>query len=242
MTYVAGVDGCRAGWVVALHPAHRPDQCRILHVPQFADVLAIPEAPRAIAVDIPIGLPDQTGRGGRDADVGARAVLGGRQSAVFAVPSRAAVMCEEYRAACDLALQTSDPPRKVSKQAFNIFPKIREVDRVMTPELQDRVREVHPELAFWALNGQQPLATPKKIKSKPNPDGLAQRRSLLAAAGYDPDFLTVKHLPARIAGPDDVLDATVNAWTATRLLAGHAIRFPSEPQRDARGLRIEIWG
>ena len=58
--------------------------------------------------------------------------------------------------ACRIAQATSEPPRKVSKQLFNIAPKIREVDEVparrrRTPPA--RVFEVHPELAFWRLNG-----------------------------------------------------------------------------------------
>lgn len=240
--WVAGVDGCRGGWVVVLYPHGHPELAELLLAESFADVLALQVAPAAIAIDIPIGLPEQTGRGGRDADVQARAVLGQRQSAIFAVPARPAVMCLDYREACAAAVKTSDPPKKVSKQAFNIFAKIREVDALMSPQLQERVREVHPEVAFWALNGQRALETPKKIKSRPNPEGLAQRRQLLAAAGYEPGFLERKHLPAAVAGPDDILDATVNAWTAGRLLDGTAIRFPPTPKLDRKGLRIEIWG
>lgn len=240
--FVAGVDGCRAGWVVVLHPLGDPRAAEVRQLTDFAAILALPEKPVRIAIDMPIGLPERTGQGGRDADVRARSVLGARQSSVFAVPSRAAVMCSDYRDACTNALATSEPPRKVSKQAFNIFPKIREIDALMSPALQERVFEVHPEVAFWALNGRKPLETPKKVKSRPNPEGLAQRRRLLERAGYAPEFLGARHLPLSIAGPDDVLDATVNAWTAARLANGTAIRFPDKPSKDAKGLRIEIWG
>lgn len=239
---VAGVDGCRAGWVVAQHPYGQPDATTIHHVSSFAEILAIEPQPAAIAIDIPIGLPERTGPGGRDADIQARSVLGSRQSAVFTVPSRRAVMCSDYREACATALATSDPPRKVSKQAFNIFAKVREADRLMTPELQDRVFEVHPEVAFWALHGKKPLETPKKVKSRPNPPGLQQRRTLLSLAGYELSMLEAKHLPSHVAGPDDILDAIVCAWTAARILDGNAIRFPQVPSYDAKGLRMEIWG
>ena len=43
--------------------------------------------------------------------------------------------------------------------------------------------EVHPELAFWRLNGERALTEPKKIKSRPYEPGLALRRRLLIAAG-----------------------------------------------------------
>lgn len=39
--------------------------------------------------------------------------------------------------------------KSLSRQAFEIISKIREVDDLMTPELQTRVFEVHPELSFW---------------------------------------------------------------------------------------------
>jgi predicted RNase H-like nuclease len=87
--WLAGVDGCPTGWVVAFA---RPqgDEVRVGVVPRFADVLAAPEAPRIVAVDIPIGLPDNVGRGGRAAENAVRPLLGARQSSVFSVPSRAA--------------------------------------------------------------------------------------------------------------------------------------------------------
>lgn len=238
--WVAGVDGCRGGWIVVLHAPAR-GQARMCVVPHFSDVLALPEAPRCIAVDMPIGLPERVARGGRAADVTARAGLGRRQSSVFAVPSRAAVMLEDYREACAVALRTSDPPRKVSKQTFNLFAKIREVDRLMSPALQDRVVECHPEAAFVAMNGGVPLDEPKKVKSRPWEPGLALRRGLLKARGFPRDLLATTGLPAGIAGADDLLDACACAWTAQRVLAGTARRFPEEPPRDARGLRQEIW-
>jgi predicted RNase H-like nuclease len=240
MTMVAGVDGCRAGWLVALRPLESPAKAKLSLFRTFEEVLALGPCVRVIAVDIPIGLPERGGPGGRLCDREARAGLGGRQSAVFAIPSRSAVMCESYPEACRVAELTSDPPKKVSKQAFNIFAKIREVDLVMTPQLQSRVCEVHPEVAFWALNGKTSLEEPKKLKSRPYPAGLALRRRLLAAAGYAPPLLNSNCFSSSDAGPDDVLDAVVNSWSAARIARGEACRFPAHPPRDARELKMEI--
>lgn len=223
------------------HPLDDPAPATIEIAKTFADVLAMLADARIIAVDIPIGLPDVVGIGGRPADIAARAVLGARQSAVFAVPARAAVACIDYRDACEAALRHSDPPRKVSKQTFNLFPKIREVDALITAKLQQRVREVHPEAAFWALNGERPLDLPKKVKSQPHQPGLEQRKKLLVAAGYDGTLLADHRWPRRIAGPDDILDACANAWSAMRIVNGTARRFPEAPATDTRGLRMEIW-
>ena len=86
---------------------------------------------------------------------------------------------------CARASETSDPPRKVSKQLFNIAPRIREIDELLRafPAAASRVFEVHPEVAFWRLNGGRALDEPKKVKSRPYEPGLALRRGLLIAAG-----------------------------------------------------------
>ena len=55
----------------------------------FAALLADAPGEAAIAVDMPIGLPDRTGAGGRGPEALVRRHLGARQSSVFAIPSRA---------------------------------------------------------------------------------------------------------------------------------------------------------
>ena len=184
--WLAGVDGCPAGWIVAFV---RPQECgrRLRIVPRFADVLAAPEAAAIIAVDMPIGLPERTGLGGRAAENAVRPLLGARQSSVFSVPARAAVYAHDYADACARALQTSDPPRKVSKQLFNISPRIREIDMLLREHsaAAARVFEAHPEVAFWRLNGGRPLSEPKKVRSRPYEPGLALRRAT-ADRGWAP--------------------------------------------------------
>lgn len=238
--WVAGVDGCPAGWVVAVVNADDLAEARCELCFTFEDVLNLEPAPRIIAVDIPIGVPDMAIKGGRQCDNETRSRLGGRQSSVFAVPSRAALAQTDYRRACAVNLDHSEPPRKVSKQCFMLFSKIREVDGLMTPDLQDRVFEVHPELAFWALNGRVPLDLPKKVKSKPDPDGLDLRKSLLEKAGFARADLDCATWPKRVVGPDDLIDAFAAAWSARRLLNGEAVTLPADPPRDGRGLRMEI--
>ena len=138
-----------------------------------------------IAVDIPIGLPERARHGGRAAENAVRPLLGARQSSVFSVPSRAALAAADYRDACRIALATSQPPRMVSKQLFMIAPKIREVDACLREDGASvaRVFEVHPEVAFWRLNGGRALAEPKKVKGRCYEPGLALRRRLLVDAG-----------------------------------------------------------
>ena len=171
-----------------------------------------------------------------------RPLLGQRQSSVFAIPSRRAVEAIDYAQACTIAAATSDPPRKVSRQGFAIFPKIREIDALLLarPDLIPRVCEVHPELAFWALNGGQALGQPKKVKGTPYGPGMALRRELLRRSGLLPEAL-IEASPPRGAAADDLLDALAGLTVALDLARGGGQSFPDPPGRDAYGLPIAIW-
>ncbi len=252
MTWLAGVDGCPAGWIAAFV---RPqgEEVRIAIAPRFLDVLASPEQPSIIAVDIPIGLPERAGRGGRETENAVRSLLGGRQSSVFSMPARSAVFAEigpfadqamlygAHKRACVAARAASDPPRGVAIQAFMIFPKIREVDAVLRadPSCPERVFETHPEVAFWRLNGERALSEPKKVKGTCYEPGLALRRALLVDAGLP--AAVCAQVPPRGAGRDDLIDALACAVVARRIHAGAARSFPPEPPRDAFGLSMAIW-
>src|SRR5215469_13331786 len=246
-TWVAGVDGCRAGWI-AVFVRPQSGEVRLRVVPRFVEVTAAREAPAIIAVDIPIGLPEQAGRGGRTADTVARSLLGARKSSVFSVPSRRAVFAEvgpfdgqqsryaAHQRACAVARETSAPPRSITIFAFAIFSKIREVDAVLRSDrsLHGRVHETHPELAFWRLNGARPLASAKKTEA-----GLALRRRLLIEAGLAPAI--VNGAPPKGAGPDDLLDTLACAAIAARIHRGLARPVPDPPECDACGLPMAIW-
>ncbi len=237
--WVAGVDGCRGGWLAVLRDLAGGEPPRLRLYARVADVLATDEAPHPVAVDMPIGLPDRISGPGRAPERLVRPLIGERQSSVFSIPARAAVMCTDYREACRVALENSEPPKKVSRQAFNIFAKIRELDALMTPDLATRIFEVHPEVAFWRLNGGTAMRLPKKIKSRASPAGLDERRRLLQGHGFEPAFLSRK--PPAGAGPDDLVDAAVCAVIAERIARGDARPMPDPPERDSRGLAVAIW-
>lgn len=236
----AGVDGCPAGWIaVTASDIAAP---AVIIVPDFASLVRTLGPDATIAVDMPIGLPDRVGQGGRGPEALVRAYLGARQSSVFSIPARAAVEAEDYREACRLSLLASDPPRKVSKQAFHLFPKIREIDRLLRdqPEARGRIIECHPEFSFCVLNAMVPMATPKKIRGRVNPDGIAERRRLLAAHGLPPEFLGQS--PPRGAAADDFVDACVNLLIARRHAAGLTRSWPSPPLSDRHGITVAIHG
>jgi len=221
----------------------RPDgsDIRLRVLTRFANVISAPEQPVIIAVDIPIGLPECSGPGGRAAENAVRPLLGARQSSVFSVPSRAAIYAAEYRAACRIAAQTSLPSRHVSKQLFMIAPKIREVDALLRemPALAARVFETHPELAFWRMNGTQPVPDAKRVKGRAHGPGLALRRALLVRTGVPES--AVEAVPPAGAKADDLIDALACAVVARRLDASAARPFPDPFPRDTFGLPMAIW-
>lgn len=214
MLPVAGVDGCRGGWVVVTETDAfvRPD---------FATVLAALPDDAVVAVDMPIGLPDEYIPGGREADRAARRALPTKASSVFSAPPRRAFGARSLREAQARGC-------RMTIQAFNILPKVQDVDGSMTPALQTRVHEVHPELCFQTMNGGQPVG------AKKSRGGRAVRRALVERARID--------VPDRVRGAaeDDLLDAAAALWGARRLAAGTACRVPGAAPLDRRGLRMEI--
>lgn len=238
--WVAGVDGCPAGWIAVFRDLSGRRHPRAAVFGRFAEIVDAPEQPAVIAVDMPIGLPDRAGPGGRGPERLVRPLLGRRQSSVFSVPARRAVEADDYRASCLAALAASDPPRKVSKQAFFLFGKIREIDALLRarPALAVRVWESHPEVAFWRMNGGRSLDHPKKIRSRVNPAGVEERRALLRREGLPASLIT--QAAPRGAAVDDLIDAMAVSVVAERILKGEALSFPDPPERDSHDLPIAI--
>lgn len=234
MAWVAGVDGCRGGWFVALR--HRGDGLiRLRLVASFDDIVSLPEAPEVIAIDMPIGLLSVPEPGGRECDRQARALLGPlRGRSVFSPPIRPALEAVTFAEALAIGRRSAGAGSTggISLQCFRLFPKLREVDDRMTPELQSRVREVHPELSFHQLNG-GPLLYGKRSTA-----GRASRQALLRRVGLAEG---PGPWPRSAVAPDDVADALIASWSAERIACGAATRLPAAPTRDARGLLMEIW-
>ncbi|MEO9336307.1 DUF429 domain-containing protein [Mesorhizobium sp. SB112] len=246
----AGVDGCKGGWIAVWRDADGNFQRDVFA--SFSALVDFMPADAVIAVDMPIGLPDFTHKGGRGPERLVRPLIGQRQSSVFSIPSRAAVYAdtqpfttlevwyEAHRRASAVAMETSDPPRGVSIQAFGIFSKIREMDALLcaVPGLRKRVIESHPEVAFWKLYDDCAMILPKKIKGRINPAGMEERRALLSRSGFDPGFL--QQSPPRGAAADDFLDACAMLAIAERFAQGEAISFPDPPDMDSKGNPIAI--
>lgn len=233
MPWVCGADGFKSSWVVASYNLVTHEfESEV--VGSFSDLLSLRRDPKFLCVDIPIGLPSHPVTGGRQCEIESRRVLGKRGCTVF--PSLCRPVVHDGQSSYPDANQKSKDQYGVgfSKQAWAIRPKLAEADRCMTPQLQKRVFEVHPEVSFWAMAG-QPIQSKKKSLN-----GRDERRNALEKAGFPSAFLqrpiSVSYVPH-----DDFLDACAALWTAKRLQRGIAARFPSEMISDERGLDQAIW-
>ncbi len=221
----AGMDGCKSGWVAALDDG--TGAVRIEVFTHFAALLAL--RCQSMVIDVPIGIMTRVPRA---ADAAARELLGRRACCVFSAPYRPMLLARSHAEAC--AVREGIDGKRCSRQAFEIFGKIAEVDAPMTPRLQERIREGHPEVTFAVMRGGHPFHEGKKT-----PRGHTARLELLQA--YFPGIEV--HVAARRppgVGRDDLLDAFAMLWTARRVAAGGAHRMPGVVQRDDKGLSAEI--
>jgi predicted RNase H-like nuclease len=194
----------------------------------FTDTLA----PNIVAVDVPIGLLE---RGARDCDVQARRLLGPRRSSVFTAPIRPLLAATSQAEASQIRYRLEG--KGVSIQASAIVPKIQEVDRLLrgNPDLREIIREVHPELCFFFLNGERPMSEAKK-----KPAGRTERVSLLRTWCGEAIDRALAERAKLGCDADDIVDAFVALWTAERIQRAEAISIPTIPPVDAHGLRMEM--
>jgi len=155
---VAGVDGCKRGWVAVVLIDGRFREARLIggvesSFEELADTTRI-------AIDVPIGY------GPREADTLARAVVGG--SSVFSIPER-----EHFE-------EPFAEGGGISAQAYALGDRIRHVTALAAGD--PRFREVHPEVCFTAMNGMKRLKFRKKSAG-----GAFERLGLLRKHGINID-------------------------------------------------------
>jgi len=238
-----GVDGCSAGWFAVFLDEENEKNCewKIGLFPKFSFLIDFlkkeyGQAEPLILIDIPIGLK-AGGSGERLSDLGARNILKARKSSIFPVPCREAVYAESYEKACEVNERLAG--KSISKQAWNIVPKIRDVDSFLIGNkiFRGKVRETGPEICFQAFIG-----FPMKY-SKKHPEGFLERKEALRSVCLFTDEIveaTLSKYRRKDVTKDDILDALAVAITAKM---GHMYGFgyvPCEPEIDSEGLKIQM--
>jgi predicted RNase H-like nuclease len=228
---VAGVDGCRGGWLAVEQGVD--GNLAAFVSPTAVALLARLARASCIAVDIPIGLPEA---GSRACDLEARSLLSTRRKAsVFPAPLRACLGAVEYQDAC--AIRQRIEGKKMSRQAFNLIAKIREMDELLR---RDRsagrcVFEAHPELSFALWNHGQAMTHNKK-----QPAGRLERRALIESRWPEAVARLREELRGEHYALDDLHDALAALWSACRRSQGREIVLGAAQAVDRRGLPMRI--
>jgi len=233
---LAGVDACRGGWIVAKGPSWPCRETPCLGVcPDFRAVLSLTADCQRVAVDIPIGIP--SGKQIRRCDREAKDFLrrnGHNPAAVFFTPPRECIPAEEVKEFQKLHKLARNVG--AGYPVWGIMKKIKQADEAMTSELQERIIEFHPELAWLRLSA-------KKLVSKHKDEGIAERKVLIHLVVPELEqLLSWKDFLGRAAAFDDLLDALVGLAVAEASLHNSAYRLPAnDGEIDVTGLRMEIW-
>ena len=229
-----GVDGCKAGWFAIV--LQRETNWQVDVFPDISSLWNQCQHARLILIDIPIGLRNG-GFSERLCDKEARELLRPpRGSSVFPAPCRVAVYANSTEAS-DINKRLTD--RKLSKQVLSIIPKIKQVDQLLLVDKNAKsyIREIHPELCFWALNHKKSMTFPKKDER-----GIQERKEVLTSVyPYCVDifnYAVEKYLRKEVA-KDDILDALVAAVTASKERQGLST-IPDNPKVDSKGLPMEM--
>lgn len=229
-----GVDACKIGWfAVTLGEGH---DWQVAIFPDIFSLWKRCKNSKLILIDIPIGLR-QGSPGKRTCDEEARRLLGVKRGAsVFAVPCREVIYADMEEAS---QLSERMTGKKLSKQSLNIISKIRQVDQLLLSDKNARlrIRETHPELCFWALNGGELMKYSKK-KSQ----GFSERMEvLLSAYPYTKGLVCYaeRNYPGRELARDDILDALAAAFTASKEIQGLSF-LPEKLTFDAKGLPMQM--
>ncbi len=233
MGQAVGVDGCRHGWIAVTGEGASLDYRPFS---SMRELLAFHGDASRVLVDIPIGLPWKECPA-RPCDVLARQKLGHRHVCVFAAPSRAA--CQAGSKAEARERNLAELGKSLSEQALGICAKVAEVDALLLSDAdaRARVREIHPEVCFWAMNNGAPMDDAKTTRA-----GVQARLALLSHRLPKAGSLLARVLAETSRSQvkaDDVLDALAAYLTARdddaalRALLG-------EPSHDQKGLPMEM--
>ena len=201
-----GIDGCRGGWIIACLKDDHPAEIHFIEALRAF----LKKAPKDTVILIDMILYKPMVPNPRPFDRFAKAQLGKWHSRVFPAPPQEALKAKDYPEACKHAFSLTG--KKISKQCYNLFPKIRVANHPSIP--QEQLIEYHPEIAFKQLNQNTVIEASKKTAL-----GRTLRRQLIAShlpnntlESLSP---SLKTLPQKnLWQTDDCLDALALALVA----------------------------
>ena len=206
MQSIIGLDGCLSGWAIASKNI-KSDLIEFHLISQLDQLNDMFKQPYLIAIDMPVHLINLF----RSVDQKARVILGKRASTVFNAPSINALKENNFQTASLINFELTG--KKLSKQSFNLFNKIREVQNFKNSNPAIRIYESHPELAFMKLNENHVVLEKKKTA-----EGKIKRIKLLQSIfdSFDFENLRAKFNKNMIKN-DDILDSFAMLYVALKI-------------------------
>ena len=231
----SGIDGCKAGWI----------NFEIDDAGQWQSYVAesfrlCVEKSRAeyFFVDMPIGL--SSNEASRECDREVRNILpAGKKSSVFNPPVQEAIDTNCYEEASRINFEKTG--KKLSKQTWNIVPKIRELDNFLQKNIaiSRLFYESHPETTFYRLNNSVPLTHNKRTVP-------GQNERLRILKQLEPNAATIAQTildnsRRKDFKPDDLYDAMVLAIAAKNYFPHKFQKLPEQTIYNKNGLRQQVW-
>tara|TARA_B110000014_G_scaffold254042_1_gene234158 strand:+ start:175 stop:864 length:690 start_codon:yes stop_codon:yes gene_type:complete len=222
MSSVIGIDGCKAGWIIAKTLENESISFQIIK--NLNDVYLEGINVSHIGIDIPLQL-SHTGK--RFAEIEARSLLKNRACTIFTPPTLNALRAKNYMDACEVNF--NECGKRISKQSWNLFPKIKEAQEFLENKSINKLRvfEVHPELSFMAMNDMSLVQASKKTDI-----GREIRIKLIQKFFPKFSFESVRNeYKKNQALDDDILDSVSVLWSTQRIVDNIANFVPKDPKR-----------
>ena len=222
MSSVIGIDGCKAGWIIAKTLENESISFQIIK--NLNDVYLEGINVSHIGIDIPLQL-SHTGK--RFAEIEARSLLKNRACTIFTPPTLNALRAKNYMDACEVNF--NECGKRISKQSWNLFPKIKEAQEFLENKSINKLRifEVHPELSFMAMNNMSLVQASKKTDI-----GREIRIKLIQKFFPKFSFESVRNeYKKNQALDDDILDSVSVLWSTQRIVDNIANFVPKDPKR-----------
>ena len=228
MSSVIGIDGCKAGWIIAKTLENKSISFQIIK--NLNDAYLEGGNLSHIGIDIPLHL-SHTGK--RFAEIEARSLLKNRACTIFTPPTLNALRAKNYMDACEVNFKECG--KRISKQSWNLFPKIKEAQKLLQNNSISKLKifEVHPELSFMAMNDMSLIKASKKTD-------IGREIRIKLVQKFFPNFsfelVRNKYKKTQVLD-DDILDSISVLWSTQRIVDNIARFVP----RDYKKTNMKIY-
>ena len=154
-------------------------------------------------------------------------LLKNRACTIFTPPTLNALRTKNYIDACEVNFKECG--KRISKQSWNLFPKIKEAHNFLKNNLIGKVGvfEVHPELSFMAMNDMNIIEASKKTDI-----GKEIRIELIQKffPTFSFELVRNKYKKNQVLD-DDILDSISVLWSTQRIVDNIAQFVPKDPRK-----------